>query len=84
MSWCHLEDRERRASKQYRCCLCELRIRKGAKHIVRTGIDSGTGYVTMRMHAVCEAQTWGWGDDEWETRVLSGADFREYELGMRR
>ena len=80
MSWKHIEDRNVRGRKEHRCILCGLRIRKGALHIKRTGISEG-GFVTARMHAVCESLTRDWDEHEWEIGY-SPEEFRCYSLGI--
>ena len=65
MSWQHIADVERKARKQYRCSLCGQRIRRRAKHIVRTGFGE-YGPETMLMHAVCDAASQYWDQEDWE------------------
>lgn len=84
MTWTHFSDTRPRASKQYRCELCGLRIRKGARHVARRGADSDYGGVfTARMHEVCESKTKGWGYDDWEVVGGCESEFRVYELGLK-
>lgn len=82
MSWRHVEDREVRGRKEYKCGLCGLRIRKRAKHIVRYGYDED-GHVAFRMHAVCENASRAWHPQDWEEH-RDTADFCEFELGIER
>lgn len=82
MSWRHVEEREVKARREHKCCLCGFRIRKRAKHIVRFGFDED-GPVRMRMHAVCEDATRKWDEMDWET-FGDCLDFQEIDLGMRR
>lgn len=77
--WTCLSNTEVKARKEYKCCLCGLRIRKGAKYIRRTGVDEGV--VTMRMHAVCEDASKKWDVMDWETGT-DEIDFRRLDLGM--
>ena len=79
MSWQHIADVERKARKEYRCTLCGQRIRRRAKHIVRTGFGDD-GRVTMRMHAVCESATQDWDQLDWET-CLDPYEFFHYLKG---
>lgn len=66
MSWTCLDNKVVRARKQHVCDLCNWRIRKGAKHVSRRGVDSELGFVTCHMHEVCEAQTHDWTEGDWE------------------
>ena len=79
MSWTHLSDTRPRARKQHQCILCRLRIRKGARHVHRTGVVDGE-LVSSRMHAVCEAATRDWDDDAWDCHA--DQEFREYNLRL--
>lgn len=79
MTWVHIADAERKARREYRCCLCGQRIRKRAKHIERTGFDDGP--VTMRMHAVCRDATRGWDAVDWESTDLPAVEFFQYLKG---
>lgn len=79
MTWVHIADVERKARTEYRCDLCGQRIRRRAKHIVRTGFDDGP--VTMRMHAVCEAATRDWDLMDWETCDRPSVEFFQYLKG---
>ena len=80
MSWQCLRTSEVRGRKRHICCLCGLRIRKGAKHLVVCGVYDGE-IVTDRRHAICNAATRDWDDIDWET-FSDTAAFREYELGL--
>lgn len=79
MSWTHLEDTQPRGRRQYVCDACGRRIRKGARHVRRTGVMDGE-FVATRMHAVCEAATHDWDWYDWECHE-PGRDFDE-ELGL--
>lgn len=81
MSWTCLRSEEVRSRKQYTCCLCGLRIRKCAKHLVVAGVYDGE-FITDRRHAVCNAATRNWDDIDWES-FSDTAAFREFELGMK-
>ena len=81
MSWTHLSDTEPRARREYRCCLCGLRIRQNARHVARRGVLDDKP-VTTRMHAVCEDAASEWEEEGWE--CLDQLAFRQHELGMRR
>lgn len=75
------QDRLIRARKEHHCDLCGLRIRKGAKHAVRTGVD-GREHWRMRMHIVCREATYGWDGLDWECG-WDEHDFRRNELQLR-
>lgn len=79
MSWTHLRDSRPKARKEYRCDLCGLRIRKGARHVRRDGVFDRE-FVSSRMHAVCESHTRDWDLDDWECR--DEADFRYHSLNL--
>ena len=79
--WTHFRDTQPRGRRQYRCCLCGLRIRKGAKHILRTGVTED-GFVSSRMHAVCESKTRTWMNWEWECGY-DEVEFREFCLELK-
>ncbi len=81
MSWTCLRSKEVRGRKQYTCCLCGLRIRKGAKHLAVCGVYDGE-FVSDRRHAVCSAATRHWDDLDWDT-FDDQAAFREFELGIK-
>ena len=82
MSWTHLSDREVRGRKEYFCQLCGLRIRKGAKRIVRFGVDSGDP-ITSRMHAVCsETAGENWDELDWECSTGCEYEFRKHDLKL--
>ena len=71
-----------RGRKKYRCILCGYRIRKGATHIVSSGIYDGS-FCSSRQHLVCNATAnanWDWYD--WETFCNSVEEFRKCELGL--
>jgi hypothetical protein len=74
-------DRLIQARKQHRCDLCGLRIRKGAQHILRTGVD-GREHWRMRMHLVCRDATNEWDEEDWECG-WDEYDFRRHELQLR-
>lgn len=65
--------------KEYQCDLCANRIRKGARHVVMSGVNDDGDHFRIRMHEVCYAATDDWDDREWEER--SEADFCE-ALGL--
>lgn len=44
-----------KARKRYRCDLCGEDIAVGELHDTRTGVETGTGFWTMRMHPECHA-----------------------------
>jgi hypothetical protein len=72
-----------KASKQHKCDLCGLRIRKGATYWLREGAD-GPVHWRMRMHPVCRSASdeWSWIDwEEW--RPGDEADFRRHVLELR-
>ena len=64
--------------KQYRCVLCGLRIRKGAKAIIDAGIYDGEFY-SHRCHAVCY-DAWQRTNDEGE--FMDESEFRHNVLGL--
>lgn len=80
MTWRHLKDETPRARRRYICGLCGLRIRKGARHVLRHGIDRGEGYTAFRMHAVCESLSRKWDADDWECH--DDYEFRRWELQL--
>jgi hypothetical protein len=73
---------EVRGRKQYRCCLCGCRIRKGAKHIHQSGVFDGVFYKS-RFHAVCyETACTNWDWQDWETFSDDYREFRQGELKL--
>lgn len=78
--WTYLNDTEPRARRPYRCCLCGLRIRQGARHIARRGFWEGDEPTTYRYHASCQAATVDWDEADFETH--DEAEFRCYVLGL--
>ena len=73
---------EVRGRKQYRCCLCGYRIRKGARHFHQHGIYDGV-FCDSRFHSICyvtACENWDWQD--WETFSEDYAEFRQYELHL--
>jgi len=82
MSWKHLSDREVRGRKEYICQLCGLRIRKGAKHVVRFGVDCGQP-ISSRFHAVCnDTAIENWDEMDWECSEGCEYEFRKYDLKL--
>ena len=76
MSWTWLGDTTPVARKDYQCCLCELVIPKGKKHIARRGICDDRP-ITSRMHIACVQLTrdLNWGEWDWET-ATDAQEFR--------
>lgn len=70
-----------RGRKQHCCELCGLRIRRGAKHVVASGVWDGRP-VRCRYHAVCLSKTAGWDAMDWESSAGQYAEFRKYDLGL--
>ena len=63
-----------KARKSYLCCLCAEGIAVGGLHDTRTGVATGDGFWTMRMHPECHAyeqspkirahlHDWDWYED---------------------
>ena len=75
-------DRIVKARKKHKCDLCGLRIRSGATHVLREGVE-GREHWRMRMHPVCEDATSDVDYVEWES-LFDAIDFRYYELYLRR
>ncbi len=75
--------REVKGTKQYRCGLCGLRIRKGAKHWYFAGSWEG-GFFTERRHAVCSRiASEAWDQVDWESRGYGEEpEFRKYDLKL--
>jgi len=73
-------DREVKARKEHKCCLCGLRIRKGAMHWQRKVYDSVP--FVMRMHAVCRHASKDWDQLDWESFMDDFVEFRKYDLGL--
>lgn len=70
-----------RGRKEHVCCLCGLRIRRGAKHVVGSGISGGRPF-RVRYHEVCLSKTRQWSQDEWESSEFDEAAFRRFELRL--
>ncbi len=79
MGWICLSASHPKARKVYRCGLCGLRIRKGARHLLISGKMDGD-FVSERRHEVCAAATDDWDEMDWETG--EEAEFRHYSLGL--
>lgn len=75
MSWLHIEDKKPKARKKHYCYLCGKTIDIGIIHIARTGIHTGEGFGTFRMHLDCEPHTHDWDIGDWECHDVS--EFRE-------
>ena len=75
-------DRKVRASKEHRCDLCGLRIRKRARYWMREGVE-GREHWRLRMHAVCRdaSMDWDWIDGE-EWKIGNEYDFRRNSLDL--
>lgn len=69
-----------RGRKEHRCDLCGLRIRRGARHVVRTGFDDGKPW-RFRAHEICDSKTRDWTTDDWEL-CFDAVDFRFYDLDL--
>jgi hypothetical protein len=65
--WIYAGQTEPAARKEHTCYLCDRAIPKGSKHVCRSGIVSGEGRVSFRMHFECERMTRDWDEMDWET-----------------
>jgi hypothetical protein len=75
-----LSTKEVRSSKERRCCLCGLIIRKRAKHVQQACVSYGDFY-SNRYHAVCfHIACVSYADDEWESH--DDSCFRQYDLKL--
>lgn len=70
-----------RGRKEHVCDLCRLRIRRGAKHVVSSGMCGGRPF-RQRFHAVCLSKTEGWSVMDWEVSAGHDAEFREFDLRL--
>ncbi len=77
------EYREVRGRKQYRCGLCGLRIRRGAKHVYVASQHDGT-FSTERYHAVCShIANDTWDAMDWDSRSYGDEpNFRRFNLQL--
>jgi len=67
--------------KQHVCDLCDLRIRRGAKHVVASGVFEGIPF-RQRYHAVCLSKTTGWDQTDWDLSAGCGYEFRACDLKL--
>ena len=56
-----------RARKHYDCFVCARTILPGTRHVCRSGIVTGVGRVSLRLHRQCDDYTSDWDQGDWET-----------------
>lgn len=76
-----INTRSVRGRKQHTCDLCGLRIRRGVRHVVGSGVFDGRPF-RVRYHAVCHAKTAGWDECDWECAAGNEAEFCKYDLKL--
>lgn len=79
MSWLSLSSSQPHGRKAYRCDLCGLKIKKGAKHWAIVGKLDGKVY-TSRCHAVCNQATRNW--DQMDFDCADEYEFRKHDLKL--
>lgn len=75
MSYCIRETVDVTARKKHSCTLCGEAIEIGSKYIMRTGVNPGDGWWSMKMHPECHKleATPGYVDWEWYEDVSEPA-----------
>jgi len=73
--WTCLSNKAVKARRDHHCTLCGLTIPRGAEYIRRTGVESGDGFCTMKMHPQCEAATTEWTQEDWESGACDSWSF---------